>query len=283
MTSIACIMCVWNEENMIPLALDSTRSMVEKYFICNKPAYDNTKNIIFECKKRWNLNIDYTESEEKLRSARRTLTEKAISEGFTYILIQDGDEIFYNEGPTNIKNIVKMLGTYNGIDSKMICLYKRLDETIPEDNNKLKWHGYSNNSIELVPHPTFFRSKAYTGYPNTKGDMPSYKDPKLIYHWPFKFDCKVKTPIRMFLRRHFTAWHDGNTNETIEEYTLRCDEYTKKFLINHPNATLYDIAESYYNTIKSVKYDRERYFPYPSVIQKYINNGYVFGYKDKLL
>lgn len=277
-------MALWNEENMVPLALDSSKSMVEKYFICNKPSYDNTKDIIFKCKDKWNLNIFYMESQEKLRKVRRQMTEMAIKEGFKYILIQDGDEIFYTEGMVNIKNIFQLLGNYNGIDSKMICLYKNFSSTLPENNSNSKWHGYSNNNIELIPHPTFFRSESYVGYSDKSGDMPHYRGPTIIHHWPLKFDCKVKTPIRTFLRRHFTPWHDGDYECTIEEYCFKYDPYTIEYLKKFPGATLQEISEKFYKEDNFISpYDEKRYFPYPSVIKKYIDRGFLFGCQGEIL
>ena len=48
MSKIACCAIVKNEEEILRTMLDSVKSLVDEYIICDTGSTDNTKNIIAE-------------------------------------------------------------------------------------------------------------------------------------------------------------------------------------------------------------------------------------------
>ena len=71
--NIVSIMPVWDEQNMIALSLYSTKNFVTEYIIIIQKGIDKTKEVIEYCKKLWNLNITYIESNVKLRLKRELI------------------------------------------------------------------------------------------------------------------------------------------------------------------------------------------------------------------
>lgn len=279
---IISIIPAWNEEQMIALSIASTKKIVYQYIILIKSSTnDNTRNVVEHCKKLWNLNMIVIENEMKLRDRRKYAVE--ISKSYAdYYLIQDADEIY-----NNVNDILLLIN--NGFTfclTSIIFLEKDFLHT-PKDEN-LTW---------LVPHPFLFKNTEDIFWSHI-GDMPSY-DPNKEYHKiyntgncknPYKFDCKIKDFRRVFLREMFTPWHDSDFPGTIEEY---CDKYHHTVLwyrenINK-NLSLDEIIskyEIYINSNDEIKYkwhelyDENKYVPYPDIIKKCIELGFIEGIKD---
>jgi len=284
---IVCIMPVWDEQNMIGLAIASSKDIVYQYIILIQNGTDKTKEVVEYCKKLWNLNIIIIESDLKLRDRKKYAIE--ISKKYAdYYLLQDGDEIFFNDttlenDSKNILNLIKDGYTF-GLTS-IVFLEKDLIHT-PKDEEQI-W---------LVPHPFFFKNTPDIYFPNI-GDMPSY-DPNKEYHkiyntglksTPFKFDAKIKNFRRIFLREVFTPWHDSNYNGTIEEYADKF-HYTVKWYRENidKNLDLEEIINRYETHIFSSNeenfkwhkiYEEDKYYEYPNIIKKFISFGKLEGIK----
>ena len=105
------IMAVWDEQNMISLSIESTKDIVFEYVVLIKKGTDKTKEVVEWCKNEWNLNIRIIETDIKLREARKLAVELT-KEYADYYLIQDADEIYFNnsscKNDTNeILNLIK--------------------------------------------------------------------------------------------------------------------------------------------------------------------------------
>jgi hypothetical protein len=289
---VVAIMCVWEEEKMLPLALNSTKDFVTEYIIINKPGLDDTKKVIFECKDKWNLNIKYIESDMKLREARKYCVE--ISQDYAdYYLIQDGDEIYFNSGSTNVQNLTKYMNdNYDFCFTSMILINDRLDLTL-------------KNTTWLVPHPFFFKNPKNLINPEdfiwiNKGDLPclscswkykvkTYKS--AVENNPWKFDCTIKNYRRSWLRSVFTAWHDGDNICTIEEYAEKYHHDMIWHKNKFPNITMQEVINITEESKKKILdklewhniYDENKYFKCPDIITKYKNHNLLFGYSGTIL
>ena len=288
---IISIMPVWNEQRMIALSIGSTKDIIYQYIVLIKKSTDDkTIEVLEYCKKLWNLNMIIIESDLKLRDRRKYAVE--ISRKYAdYYLIQDADEIYFNNSSKKLNNdtnaILKLIDDgYTFCYTCIIFLEKDLLHT-PKDENQI-W---------LIPHPFLFKNTPDIFWTN-KGDMPSY-DSRMSYHKifntgektiPFKFDCKIKDFKRVFLREVFTPWHDSNFIGTIEEFS---DKYHHTVLWYRKNIdsklSLYEIIERYekhLNDNDDEKYKWHKlynpceYIEYPEIIQKFIDLNKLEGIKD---
>lgn len=267
--NITCIMAVWDEQNIIGLALGSSKSFVDKYIILIQKCTDKTLEVIKYCQNLWNLNIEIIKSDLKIRK-RKELGIK-LSKNYTdYYILQDGDEVFHEDSENIIKNIIKENHTFS--TTPIVLLENNLLHTT--DNN---------NNIVMPNHPFFFKNLDDIYFPNV-GDMPWY-DPNKSNHnilnlkYPIKFDCKIKNYRRSFLREVFTAWHDSDSSLTIEEYAENNHYHVKWYKENiNKDLSLDDIiikCES--NFIKeefkwNQVYDENKYYKYFDIIKIFIKH-----------
>jgi hypothetical protein len=285
MKKLISIVAVWDEQNMLPLSLESTKDIVYEYIIIIKPGIDKTKEVIKLCEKKWNLRVKIIDSDLKLRDARKYAVE--ISKDYAdYYLIQDGDEIYYTEEELKSrgqKTITEIMNEdFYMYNTAMIYLKDDLRCTI---SYKEPW---------IVPHPFFFKNIPEIFWPD-KGDMPainydwnsgkSYKKNEYIVKSPpYKFDVNIKNFRRQFLRSLFTAWHDGNYRGTIEEYTYENDNRVKWYLQNvDKDCKDIEIIIKFYeknHKPESNLYKEEEFCPYPNIIRKYIDIGLYRGIEN---
>ncbi len=282
---IVCIMPVWEEQNMIGLAIASTKSVVYEYIVFIKPGIDATKEVVEYVKNLWNLNIRIIETTDKLRDCRRKAIEMT-NDYADYYLLQDGDEIYYShtDSERNIESLQNLIKEgYTFCFTCMIFLEKDLCHTPNSDSQT--W---------LVEHPFFFQNLPDIYFPDV-GDMPHY-NPNFLYHKvfhtgneqkPFKFDAKIKNFRRCFLREVFTLWHDTCKDMTIEEYADIHHLTVKWYRENvDKNLTLEEIIKRFeeHETQSEEQFfkwhkifDENKFAPYPYVIRKSIELNYKRG------
>ena len=104
-------MPVWDEQNIISLALYSSKDFIHEYIIIIQKGIDKTKEVIEYCKKLWNLKITILESNLKLRYKRELIMNYAKKYADYYIL-QDGDEIFCDHAQDEIEKLIGSKETF---------------------------------------------------------------------------------------------------------------------------------------------------------------------------
>ena len=272
--NITCIMTVWDEQNMIGLALASSKSFVKKYIILIQKSTDKTLDVINYCKKLWNLDIDIIESELKIRK-RKELGIKLSKQYTDYYILQDGDEIFCDNAYEQINKIIN--DGYTFASTPIILL----------ENDLL--HTHDNSDLIIMPnHPFLFKNLNDIYFPQI-GDMPWY-NPHSEYHKvliltkPIKFDCKIKNYRRSFLREVFTPWHDSNSELSIEDYAYIHHYHVKWYRKNvNKNLTLDEIINLCYNEKKKDEfkwnqlYDEKKYYKYSNIIKYFIEKNKLKG------
>jgi hypothetical protein len=281
---IISIIPVWEEQNMIGLSLASTKDFVYQYIILLQKSNDKSRDVIEYCQKIWNLNIIIIETEVRLREKRRMAINAAKSYA-DYYLIQDADEIYYEDCRERIYDLINDGFTF--CHTSILFLEKTLLHT-PKDESQI-W---------LVPHPFLFKNVDDIYFPDF-GDMPLY-NPNMDYHKifttgdkknPFKFDCKIKNFKRVFLRDIFTPWHDNmDFKGNIEEYA---DKYHHTVIWYRQNVDaslgLDEIIDRYEKHITSSDeeyfkwhklYDENEYHKYPEIIRKFIDWGKIKGVEN---
>jgi len=271
---IVCIMPVWDEQNMIGLALASSKNFIYEYIIILQKGIDKTREVIEYCQKLWNLKITFLESDKKLRYKRNLMMNYA-KKYADYYIIQDGDEIFVDHAQNEIYTLIENKVTFS--TAPIVFLENDLIHTTMNEDN-----------IMMVNHPFFFKNLPDIYFPEV-GDMPWYNPQRLYHHVqhfqnPLKFDCKIKNYRRLFLREMFTPWHENSSEEmSLEEYCEKHHYHVKWFRENGYEITMEDVIErcqSNYERDKfrwNILYDENKYYKRPSIIQFFINKGKLTG------
>ena len=272
--NITCIMTVWDEQNIIGLALGSSKSFVDKYIILIEKCTDKTLDVINYCKELWNLNIEIIENNLKIRKRKELGIN--LSRNYTdYYIMQDGDEVFHENSNNIIKNIINKKYTFS--TTPIVLLENDLIHTSDNDNN-----------IIMPNHPFFFKNLDDIYFPNI-GDMPWYNPNKnshsiLDLKFPIKFDCKIKNYRRSFLREVFTPWHDSNSKLSIEEYADIHHYHVKWFRENiSKDLSLNEIISKCEDNNKNNEfkwnqiYNEEKYYKYFKIIKIFIEHKKLKG------
>ncbi len=233
---------------MVPLALESSKDFVNRYIVVDKDG--GTVPVIEACRDEWNLDMEiYIKPKLSLRESRAFALSR-IDE--PWILIQDGDEIFHTDGPNSIHRLRHFMDSpHIGLMAPMNRLVGDIRHTIP-------------NRIQQSYHKFLYHNNGTLREPGLQWDLPIMNGWKIYLSKPFKFNCIIKSPKRIFLRQFWNEW---------------C-LYTEKY-IKYPNIEEYVIEELGINVeieankwypkyIKSlILYDEEKWGYYPEVIRKY--------------
>ncbi len=265
--NITCIMTIWDEQNMIGLALASSKCFIDKYLILIQKCTDKTLDVIKYCQKKWNLNIEIINSDLKIRK-RKELGIKLSKKYTDYYILQDGDEIFHDDSKRIIEDFIEKKYTF--CTTPIILLENDLIHTTDNDNN-----------IIMPNHPFFFKNLDDIYFPEI-GDMPWYNPDEnshniLNLDFPLKFDCKIKNYRRSFLREVFVPWHDTNSELSIEEYAEKHHYhviwYRKNIDKNLKLEEIIKLCEIEYKKDQfkwNNYYDEEKYYKYPKILEKFI-------------
>jgi len=258
---IACIMCTWEEKEMAPLAMESSKDFVDRYVIVDRASEDGTIDAIQECRDRWNLDVDiYIEPDLALNEARMFALEKVQED---WVLIQDGDEICHTDGPNAIFNLKKYLRIKNTIFcTPMTILAGDLLHT--------------RSNYRTPPHPFLYHNNSTFFLRNDRGqDLPGMAGVRIILSRVYKFNCFIKSPKRMFLRQYWKEW--CQTTDAYKKYSSLEDYAKKKLGVKDLEPIIKDWYRKYLEDLL-VSYDEEKHGYYPKVIREYVRRGKIRGY-----
>lgn len=256
---VACVMCTWDEKRTVQLAIESTKDFVDRYIIVDKGSTDGTIEAIKESRDKWRLNMDiYIKPELWLGEARIFAFERADEE---WILVQDGDEIFHTDGPNSIFKLRKLLNLKNVVYATPM-------------NTLLRDFLHTNKYFPRQPPHSFLYNNNETFYIEGKGDLPEMMGVKIALKGTYKFNCNVKSPKRMFLRKYWFEWcvaTDAFKRYSIEEYV--------KAKLKTENLERH-IKQWYDVTVSSLlaPYNAKKYGYYPKVIRRSIAQGLIRGH-----
>jgi len=175
---ITCIIPTFNEELLIKYAIESSRNFVTRYIIIDKDG--STVPKIKETRDEYDLDIKiYVKPDFDRRKARAYAASIAKT---TWILLQDGDEIFYNEGVGNIENLRILMNRPN----ILYCAPKVLLWGSLKYTNKV--------NIIMPPHPLLYHNNGSIRprEDNLKDDIPDIDAWRIGLPHPFVFNCRLK-------------------------------------------------------------------------------------------
>lgn len=260
---IASIMCTWDERQMVPLAIESTKDFVDEYVVVDRDSGDGTVDAIKECAERWGLNIHiHVKPELILRFARLFAIGKADAD---WVLIHDGDEVFHTDGPNSIFNL-KLDDEVAVYSAPMTYLYGDLLHTYKQLGGK--------KVARQPPHRFLYRNNGTIrlcankhGFECLPGDddIPEVDGEEVVLPLVYKFNCNAKPPRRLFLRQFWFEWckaSDAWMKCSLEEYVKR------KLGVDD----LKPAVESWYKKVLSElrSYDENKFGYYPKVIREHI-------------
>jgi glycosyltransferase involved in cell wall biosynthesis len=253
-------MCTWEEEQMAPLGIESTKDFVDRYIVVDKASEDNTVNVIKKCADEWKLNVEiYVKPDLLLRDARMFAIEKVDED---WMLILEGDEVFHTDGPNSIFNLKKLLKYRNVVFlTPQTILAGDLLHTCPPYKQPPHSFLYQNNN-------TFYPAEL-------RRDVPEMIGVKIPLSKVYKFNCRVKSPKRAFLRQYWAEW--CQTTNAFEKYGS-LEEYVKAKLGS--KSLDYYAKEWYDRYMRTLElYDPKKYGYYPKVIREYIDKANIRGYE----
>jgi len=243
---------------MVPLAIESSKYFVDRYVVVDKASKDGSVDVIRECRDRWHLDVDiYIKPELILSQARMFAVNKLDEE---WILIQDGDEVFHRDGPNSVQTLRKFLRVRNVV----FCapMTQLAGDFI-----------HTHASRQLPPHPFLYHNND-TFYLQKHGeDLPGIVAARIYLSKVYKFNCKVKSPQRIFLYQYWGEW--CKTTEAYKRYE-NVEDYVKARLgVKDLSVHVEKWYKRYVDTLKP--YDEKKYGYYPKVIREYINQGKIRG------
>ena len=248
---VACIMCTWKEEKMVSLAIESSKDFVSRYIIVDKDG--DTAPIIESCRDQWGLDMEiHIKPKLSLRESRAFALTR-ITE--PWVFIQDGDEICHTDGPNAIQGLRQFMGRPNVLlSTPMNFLCGDLRHTSPL---------YSQQKH----HMFLYHNNGTLKESGVSRDLPVMDGWKIYLCTPYKFNCPIKSPKRMYLRQFWNDWCHHTENNlkypNIEDYV------TEELGININE----EVEKWYKQYIKSlIPYDEKRWGYYPKVIINYMKN-----------
>jgi hypothetical protein len=172
----------------------------------------------------------------------------------SWVLVQDGDEVFHTTGPNNINNLRNYMDRPHTVlctPMNVLCgdfLHTR--RKIPQQ----------------PPHMFLYHNNGTIRAPGITNDLPIMNGWKIILDRPYKFNCLVKSPKRLFLRMFWNEWCQKSL--AFKRYPLLEDYVVKELGIDLDN----EVEKWYREYLGSfIPYDEEKMGYYPEVIKRRLN------------
>ena len=238
---IAAIMCVWDEQDNVSLAIESTKEFVSRYIVVDKNG--DTVPVIREVQDRYGLDIEYHVRPELTLREARLFAASRITE--PWILIQDGDEVI--DRPNELRRYMKYPNTF--YKSRKNVIIKDVYHTQPLNNG---YHNflYHNNGT-LKPHGKL------------RPDIPDYEGRPVYLKGIIRTNLSgLKSPERLFYYHRY--WVEYQMSGLVDRYPT-IEDYVKHHL--KKNITEQEI-QSWYNEYigSAIPYNHSIQGPTPEIL-----------------
>lgn len=288
--NVVAIMWLYGDARTLPLALDSSRGFVTQYVIVVRPGIDDTAAVLRACIDKWSLRARVFIGEMTPRQAR--FFARRVSQHYTQIyLVQDGDEIYYDAGPTALPNVLRLLrtGEYRCVASKQVMLKGSLQRA-PTDTYSPggpgKWGGHPANGIVSIPLLMAFLNGPATVISEPADERRAlwdcFAETALLHDvWRFKA-FGVKHPVRLMVHNNMNGWIAAGAPGSPEDFLRQNDPYYLSLLAADPSLTLADVAARFiaeHGDSGTSMYVESEWWRFPAAIRKYLDAGFVAGYE----
>lgn len=238
---VVAIMCVWDEQDNVSMAIESTKDFVSRYIVVDKNG--DTVPVIRDVQNRWGLDVEYHVRPELTLREARLFAASRVTE--PWILIQDGDEVI--DHANELRKYMKYPNTF--FKSRKNVLIKDSYHTQPLNN------GYHNflyhNNGNLKPHR------------KSRPDIPDYKGRPIYLSEVIRTNLSgLKSPKRLFYYHMY--WVKYQTSGLVSRYPT-IEDYVKRHL--KEDVTDEEIQTWYSEYVRSaIPYDPTVQGPKPEVL-----------------
>jgi len=232
---------------MVRLAIESSKEFVSRYIVIDKDG--STIPAIKECRDEWDLDIDiYVKPKMNLRESR-AFALTLITE--PWVLVQDGDEVFHTDGPNDISTLRYFMDRPNiYFVAPMIPLCGDLWLMNPKQPQQIQ-------------HSFLYHNNGTLRAPSINMDIPIMDGWKINLVKPYKFNCRIKLPKRMFLRQFWKEWCQ-DTDAYLRYPDI--ERYVSEILEVDVETESKEWYKRYIATL--IPYKEEKWGYYPKVIRK---------------
>ena len=258
---VACIMCTCKEEDMVSLAIESSKDFVSRYIVVDKDG--STVPAIECCREDWDLNIEiYVRPELNLRESRAFALTKVDE---PWILIQDGDEVFHTDGPNSIFTLRRYMCRphiyFTAPKNRLVGDFNHTSPAVPQQG----------------PHRLLFHNNGTVRAPKPPADIPVMRGWRIALTKPYIFNCLVKTPRRTFLKKFWRKWNK-ETNGYIEYPNI------ERFVTEELQIDIDIILEMWYEKFMAnlIPYEENRWGYYPKIIRRELNREAILGIHEMI-
>lgn len=279
---ISVLLPTQNEEQMVKLSILSLLDFADEIIIVDNGSIDNTKKIIQELVNQFQKVKFYDKPElSDLHHNRQFALTKS---KYRWICRFDSDYVAYTSGKNNIQKLRRyLLNLPRSFLPKVINLYK---VNIDGDFWHVRVDKFSSTGkVIRGPEPRiyeFFPFLAFTRF--GRREYVSFQEflHNIILKTVFYMHCTIKSSFNLFLRSERTNWRelgDFKKYPTLLSYIRH--KIKKKYHTEDLKGAVSQYVENkIFNEKNYIKYDVEKYLPYPSLILKEMENGNVFRIED---
>ena len=174
---VTCVIATWDESLTIKYALESSKDFVSKYILIDKDR--STVEVIKETRDTFNLDLDlYVKPDMNLKQSWDYGFNKAKD---PWILLQDGDEVFYTEGERSIHRLREYMNRPDiVICAPKLLLYGSLRLTM-------------RDHVVMPPHTLLYHNNGTIRQKTApKGDHPVMDGWRVGLPHPLLFNCRLK-------------------------------------------------------------------------------------------
>jgi len=246
---VACVMCTNGEEDMVSLAMESSKAFVSRYIVVDKDG--STIPTIEACRGRWDLDMEtHVRPDLDLRESRAFALTR-IDE--PWILVQDGDEVFHTDGPNSISGLRRYMNRphvyFTSPKNRLVGDFQHTAPSVPQQG----------------PHRFLFHNNGTVRAPDSPADIPVMRGWRIALTEPYIFNCLVKKPRRVYIKQFWREWN----KETGYHHEYPSIE---AYIVEKLGIDMDAEVEEWYRVFMAnlISYDEGRWGYYPEIIRREI-------------